>query len=199
MFRSQKFYFPLLLFLDLYMDIMNAKELLGKYLVDGSDLYNVVYSHSRGVAEKSLSIARKHPEFNADVVFLEEASLIHDIGVFKTYAPSIFCFGSYPYICHGYLGREIIEMEGFPKHALICERHTGTGLSLQEIAQINLPLPLRDMIPLSIEEKIICFSDLFFSKTHLESVRSIEKIKSGLEKYGLKGVEQFDEWCRIFL
>jgi len=178
---------------------MDAMEILMRYLDAGSELYRIVYAHSRSVADKALSIALNHPELNADPVFLEEASLVHDIGVLNTDAPSIYCFGSYPYICHGYLGREIIDNEGFPKHALVCERHTGTGLSLEEISRRGMPLPLRDMMPLSTEEKIICFSDLFFSKTHLDYERSLEMVRSGLEKYGLNGVERFDEWCSIFL
>lgn len=178
---------------------MDAKELLRRYLKEGSLLHNIVYSHSQSVSEKALTIAINHPELKANSVFLEQASLIHDIGVFKTNAPSIQCFGTYPYICHGYLGREIIESEGFPEHALVCERHTGTGLSKIEIETRGLPLPFRDMMPVSVEENIICFSDLFFSKTNLENERSVSSVRFGLEKYGKEGIIKFDEWCSIFL
>ncbi len=36
-----------------------------------------------------------HPEIQADRKFVEEAALLHDIGVYKTYAPEIACSGSY--------------------------------------------------------------------------------------------------------
>lgn len=178
---------------------MNALEILSRYLKDDTLLYNIVYTHSRSVANKALTVAYNHPELQANLNFLEQASLIHDIGVFKTNAPSIECFGTYPYICHGYLGREIIESEGFPEHALVCERHTGTGLSKNEIETRCLPIPFRNMMPVSVEETIICFSDLFFSKTNLENERSVSSVRSGLEKYGKEGVIKFDEWCSLFL
>jgi len=42
--------------------------------------------------------------------------------------------------------------EGYPKHGLVCERHTGTGITLEMIIKNNLPLPHRDMVPVSMEE-----------------------------------------------
>lgn len=101
--------------------------------------------------------------------------MLHDIGIFRTDTDGIHCFGTYPYICHGYLGSELVAAEGFPKHALVCERHTGAGLSLQSILEQNLPVPHREMVPLSLEEQIICFADKFFSKTKLDREKSVEK------------------------
>jgi uncharacterized protein len=178
---------------------MNAVLLLQHYLNPQSGLYHIVYSHSRHVADKALALAKKHPEFGFNMVFIEEAALLHDIGVFLTFAPDIQCFGKLPYICHGYLGREIIENEGLPRHALVCERHTGTGLYLAEILEKNLPLPHRDLAPVSLEEQLICFADKFFSKTHLNEEMSREAVRTKLEKYGGAGVQRFDEWCDIFL
>ena len=177
---------------------MDPILLLNKYLISGSELYNIVLDHSRNVAGKALSIASAHPELGADKVFLEEASLLHDIGVYLTYAPEIYCFGKSPYMCHGILGRAILEKEGYPKHALVCERHIGTGLTLHEILERNMPLPHRDMQPVSIEEQIICFSDLFFSKSRPDIEYSSENVRAGLVKYGEKGLDTFDRWCTLF-
>ena len=80
----------------------------------------------------------------------------------------------YPYICHGYLGAELVRKEGFPKHALVCERHTGAGLSLQNIIQQDLPVPHREMTPVSLEEQIICFADKF-SKSKLDHEKELKK------------------------
>lgn len=44
------------------------------------------------------------------------------------------------------------------------ERHTGIGVSIKDIEKDKIPLPKREMIPVSIEKKIICFADNFFSK-----------------------------------
>jgi len=174
-------------------------EIIKKYYKEGSDLYNILLTHSFSVANKALSILQNHPEFNLDKSFVYEASLLHDIGIFLTEAKEINCFGDYPYICHGYLGSNLLKKEGFPRHALVCERHTGTGLSKEEIIINNLPLPHRDMLPVSLEEQLICFSDKFYSKTKLEKEKSIDKIRKNLAIYGNSAVACFDKWCEMFL
>lgn len=178
---------------------MDAVKMIQHYIAPQTKLYTIVYTHSRSVADKAMALAIKHPELQMDLAFLEEAALVHDIGVFKTNAPDIQCFGTHPYICHGYLGREILEKEGYPLHALVCERHTGTGLSLAEIISNQLPLPLRDLSPVSLEEQLICFADKFFSKTRLMDELSPSAVRSKLEKYGMDGVKRFDAWCDLFL
>ena len=130
---------------------------------------------------------------------MKEAALLHDIGIFQTNAPTIQCFGSHPYIAHGYLGAEILREEGFPQHALVCERHTGAGLSLQDIVDQQLPVPHREMLPITLEEQLICFADKFFSKTHLDEEKSVEKARHSIAKYGEEGLSRFDRWCSLFL
>lgn len=178
---------------------MNPYELIDKYYPEENELKRILIKHSRSVADKALDIARRHPELNPDLQFIEEAAMLHDIGIFLTDAEGIFCHGSYPYICHGYLGSDLVRKEGFPRHALVCERHTGAGLSLQSIISRNLPVPHRDMQPLSIEEQIICFADKFYSKTRLDSEKTIEQARKSLAKHGEEGVKKFDEWCELFL
>lgn len=178
---------------------MNVITIIEKYYKKDSDLYNLLISHSKDVMTKAVVIAHKHPELNIDIEFIKEAAMLHDIGIFLTDAPSINCFGIAPYICHGYLGREILENLGYPKHALVCERHTGTGLSLEEIIINKLPLPKRDMLPVSIEEQVICFADCFFSKTNLGKENSVGDIKRKLAKHSEESVKQFEKWCELFL
>lgn len=55
------------------------------------------------------------------------------------------------------------------------------------------------MQPVSIEEQIICFADKFFSKTRLDSEKSVEQARRSLEKFGEEGVVKFDAWCERFL
>lgn len=178
---------------------MNPLLLIEKYYPADSTGYRILVNHSRSVADKALAIARMHPEMQLDLTFVEEAALLHDIGVFKCNAPTIGCYGDAPYICHGYLGAELMRAEGFPRHALVCERHTGTGLSLQMIEEQQLPLPHQDFRPVSLEEQLICFADKFFSKTKLDREKPIEKIKNSLSKYGEETIRQFDIWCKLFL
>ncbi|MBF0558400.1 MAG: phosphohydrolase, partial [Nitrospirae bacterium] len=93
-----------------------------------------------------------------------------------------------------------LEKEGLPEHAMVCERHVGVGLTLEDIRSANLPLPLRDMLPVTLEEKIICFADKFYSK-HKDRTRngkSLAQIRKELLPYGENKVKQFDEWLLIF-
>ena len=177
---------------------MDPLLLIDKYYPEDNELKHILLKHSRSVADKALAMARKHPELNLDLQFIEEAAMLHDIGIFQTDAEGICCFGKYPYICHGYLGAELVRKEGFPKHALVCERHTGAGLSLQNIIQQDLPVPHREMTPVSLEEQIICFADKFFSKSKLDHEKGIEKARKSVARYGEEGGKRFDYWCELF-
>ena len=136
--------------------------------------------------------------FNLDQTFIAEAAMLHDIGIFKCDAPRIHCHGTHQYIEHGYLGADLLRTEGLPRHALVCERHTGVGLTLEMIERTNLPLPHRDLIPVSLEEQLICYADKFFSKTQLEEAHSIDRIRKYLGRYGDDEVKKFDNWNRLF-
>jgi uncharacterized protein len=126
--------------------------------------------------------------------------MLHDIGIFLTNEPKIGCNGDKTYICHGYLGREILEKEGFPKHALVCERHVGVGLTVKDIEEKHLPVPKRDMMPVSIEEQIICFADKFFSKdsNFLLKEKPLERVRNSIAKFGEEKIRKFDDWLKVF-
>ena len=178
---------------------MSPVTIIDKYYPEDNERKHILLVHSRLVAEKALSIADHHPELQLDKDFLYEAGMLHDIGIFLTNAPGIFCFGDQPYICHGYLGADLMRKEGYPRHALICERHTGAGLSLDDIISQNLPVPHRDMLPVSLEEQVVCFADKFYSKTHLEREKTVEKARKSLSNFGNAGLKRFDRWCEQFL
>ena len=178
---------------------MNALNIIDKYYPEENELKRILLTHSRSVADKALWIADKHPELNLDKAFLEEAAMLHDIGIFLTDAPGIFCFGDKPYICHGYLGADLLREEGFPRHVLVCERHTGAGISAESIIKQDLPIPHREMLPVSMEEQVICFADKFFSKTRLEKEKSVEGALKSISKYGEDGIKRFNTWCERFL
>jgi len=177
---------------------MNVFDIIDKYYHEGR-LRDILLTHSTSVAKKALEICDNHPELNADRQFIEEGAMLHDIGIFMTDAVGIECRGSQPYLCHGYLGANLMREEGYPRHALVCERHTGAGISKEDVETQNLPMPVNDYIPVSIEEQIICFADNFFSKTHLYREKTVEQAHKSLEKYGDSGVKRFENWCKLFL
>lgn len=177
---------------------MDWKQIIDKYYTDNDELKDILIRHSRAVAEKALSIAEKHPELNLDTTFIEEASMLHDIGIIKTDAPDIKCYGTEPYIRHGVLGAEMLRTESFPRHARVCERHTGAGLSLNEIVSRNLPLPHMDLLPETLEEQVICYADKFFSKTRLDTEKTIEQAEKSVAKHGEEGLKRFCKWKEMF-
>ena len=179
---------------------IDAIGIISKYYEPGSLAFNLLIGHSRAVAQKALEIAKRLKNLNPDIVFIEEAALLHDIGIFGTDAPAIGCYGDKPYICHGYLGRELLEREGLPAHALVCERHVVVGISIADIDRNGLPIPRRDMLPLTLEERIICFADKFFSKKvdAPGKEKPLEEVKRSIAKYGADKLALFDDMLRAF-
>ncbi len=179
---------------------MDPLALLQQYYPVNSPGYLILRRHSEQVAAKALAIADALTDENIDRDFVREAALLHDIGVLFTDAPQIGCHGSLPYLCHGIRGRELLEQEGLPRHGLVCERHIGVGLSAEEILRLGLPLPARDMLPISLEEQIVTYADLFFSKNPAKDgrERSADKVRRSLARYGADKVTVFDRWHRLF-
>ena len=177
---------------------MNYQAIIDKYYPEDNELRHILITHSQSVARKALQIVSYHPELQLDAQFIEEAAMLHDLGIFMTDAPGIQCFGSQPYICHGRLGAEILRKEGYERHARVCERHTGAGITEAQIIAQNLPLPHQDFLPETMEEKVICYADKFFSKTHLDREKTIEKAEKSLMKFGEEGVKRFQQWERMF-
>ncbi len=177
---------------------MNWQKIIDKYYIEDNELKNILIIHSQSVARKALQIVSLHPELHLDANFIREGAMLHDIGIIRTNASGIYCFGTEPYICHGLLGGEMLRLEGFPLHARVCERHTGAGLGIEDIEAHNLPLPHADFLPETMEEKVICYADKFFSKTHLDRERTVEEALNSLLKRDSKGVERFKEWIKMF-
>ena len=177
---------------------MNVEEIIGKYCDGQKDLEQLLLLHSRQVAAKAMEVLDLHPEIKADRTFVYEAAMLHDIGVVKTDAPGIGCRGKHPYICHGILGAEILRSEGLPMHARVAERHTGTGLKAQTIVERGLPLPVMDWEPVTLEEKLVCYADKFYSKSRIGEEKTHEQVMHSLSKFGASGVEIFRQWMELF-
>ena len=175
-------------------------QIIEKNYPIGSLRHKIYVPHCQAVTELALKIAMAHPELKADKEMLLFGGMLHDIGIRFTDAPDIGCFGPLPYIAHGYKGRELLEKEGLVQIAPVCERHIGVGISLEDIKKNNLPVPLRDMTPQSIEEKIICFADKFYSKSaaNLLQPKPIEKVRKSIRKHGEDKWKIFDEMMELF-
>jgi len=184
---------------------MEPLEIIRKYYKPGSVAHEFLIKHSEKVALKALDVARRVSALHdvkaspPDMDFIREASMLHDIGMFLTDAPQLGCYGDKPYITHGYLGRQLLEKEGLPRHALVAERHVGVGLTIEDISRQELPLPLKDMTPQTLEEKIISFADKFYSKgKELAKEKTVEEVRESIRRYGEAKLAVFDEWLRFF-
>ena len=177
---------------------MDCIELIDKYYANSPELRHVLVTHSEQVRDRALRIIDAHPDWEVDREFVAEAAMLHDIGIFRCNAPSICCNGTEPYIRHGVIGGEMLRQEGFPRHARVAERHTGTGLTLQQIERQQLPLPHEDFTPETLEEQIVCYADKFYSKSRMERVLTVAEAAQLLEKFGHEGVLKFLEWSRMF-
>jgi uncharacterized protein len=177
-------------------------KLIRKYYSDAPLAWQILLDHSRLVTRKALKIGRylQTQGISVDLKFIAEAAMLHDIGMIFTDTPELGCHGKGSYLQHGIRGKEILEQEGLARHARVCERHIGVGLTADEIRRQQLPLPARDMQPETLEEQIICYADLFYSKGDKNSAteKTFSKISEKLEKYGKNKVEIFEHWQEKF-
>ena len=178
--------------------ILKPADLIDRYYIDNALARSILVEHSRLVTHRAIDIARalKRRGLDPDLQFIGEAAMLHDIGMIFTRAPEIGCHGDAPYLQHGIIGAALLAGMGLSAHARVCERHTGVGLTAAEIIREGLPLPPRDLQPETLEEKIICYADLFYSKnpTKLHQQKSVDKIRKKLADFGKDKVHIFDLW-----
>jgi uncharacterized protein (TIGR00295 family) len=156
------------------MDENTAIQLLRKHSTN-EESYMKVLLHSQAVQKLAIQIANKilknpaNRGMNLDLEFIRAASLLHDIGRFK-------CPPGKDSIKHGIFGGEILRKEKIgDKYARVCENHTGAGITKAEIVRKNLPLPRKDFIPTSNEEKIICYADKLLWGTKIIPIDEVIK------------------------
>jgi len=182
--------------------MIDCLSIIQRYYTPGNDDYRVLVLHSRQVADLAVKLGQRLIDKGqpVDLEFVEEAAMLHDIGMCRTDAPGIHCHGTEPYIRHGILGRQMLDAIGLFRHGRVCERHTGAGISAAEIIEQHLPIdPPRDLLPESVEEKLVCYADKFFSKSRLdEPPKTLERVRKSLAKFGDDSVVRFDEMATLF-
>jgi len=180
---------------------MNPLKLIEQHYPPGTLAHRVMLAHGREVAGLATAVAARVGRRQAvDAALVSEAAWLHDIGIILTRTPRLGCFGDAPYLAHGVLGAELLRAAGLPRHALVCERHIGVGLSIDDIDRQQLPLPRREMRPQSLEEQIVAYADLFFSKTPEgpDGPRDVAEVRARLGRFGAGKVAAFDHWHACF-
>ena len=182
--------------------MIDCLSIIQRYYTPGNDDYRVLVLHSRQVADLAVKLGQRLIDKGVpvDIEFVEEAAMLHDIGMCRTDAPGIHCHGTEPYIRHGILGRQMLDSIGLYRHGRVCERHTGAGITAAEIISQHLPIdPPRDLLPESIEEKLVCYADKFFSKSRIdEPPKTLDRVRKSLAKFGDDSVVRFDEMAALF-
>ncbi len=159
-----------------------AENLLKKHAPD-SRVFQIILQHGKAVQKAALSIARaiKKRGHKVDLELVKTSSLLHDIGRFS--CPP----GTKDSVRHGIVGGKILRKEGLIRHAKIVENHLGAGISKQEIIKLKLPLPKKDFLPKTIEEKIIAYVDNIIVGDKPGTVSEIvERFKKELPATALK-------------
>lgn len=181
------------------------KKQFEKYRPDWKD---EILKHSIIVRDLSLSLARSIKD-KIDVDFLGNACMLHDIG----YATAK------DKIRHGVVGAEFLRGQGLEKYAKACERHIGIGITKDDA--LELGLGDKDLVPKTIEEKILCYCDnldFFDTKTKMHTIKSSDDVvkrfenelgpayKTKTEKFnrmiedtvGKKGMREFLEFVKEY-
>lgn len=169
------------------------QRLYDKYYPVGSRVRDILERHSRSVADLAAGInSRLGLGLAPEVV--EAAAMLHDIGIFMTDADGIDCHGTEKYIRHGILGADLLRAEGAPEWiARVAERHTGAGISGDDIAEMNLPLPPdRLLMPESLLERLICYADKFYSKSGDMRMKSLERVRVSMARHSQSTARRFE-------
>ncbi len=178
---------------------MHYKLIINKYYEEGSALLALLLTHSEMVAQKAIKVAEE-AKLDIDKDFVYDAAMLHDIGIFRCNASGIYCYGDEPYIRHGIIGASLLRQDGVDEsYARVCECHTGAGLTAKEIAETGLPLPHMDFLPETLEEKLICYADKFYSKSgDPRKEKSLERVRVSMSKFGQDSLARFDALHLLF-
>ena len=148
-----------------------------------------VIKHCIAVRDVAVKIAKKA---NADIKLVEAGALLHDIGRSKTHG-----------IHHAVEGAKIAKQIGLSDEIVnIIERHIGAGIPAEEAEKLGLPV--KDYLPMTLEEKIVCHADNLVEgdkrqKIEYELERALQK---GFKNYALRLVilhKELSEICGIDL
>lgn len=181
------------------MTLADCSGIIDKYYPADRPVRGILLCHSRNVADLALALARR-AQLRLDPELIEAAAMLHDIGIIATDAPGIDCHGSAPYLLHGVIGADMLRQCGADERvARVAERHTGAGISRGELRSLHLPLPDdRTLMPLTTLEKLICYADCFYSKTGLNRLKDIGRVRSGMQRHGMDQCDRFERLVQLF-
>lgn len=170
---------------------MDYQTIIDHYYPVDTRRREIYLKHATQVADLAVSLARR-ANINIPDERIRTAAMLHDIGIFLTDAPGIDCHGSEPYIRHGILGAQLLRQLGIPEEAArVAERHTGAGITVADIDELNLPLPRHDLMPESLLERLICYADKFYSKSGNMQQKSWDRVIDSMKRHSSASLARF--------
>ena len=182
-----------------------ALEILRHFYPEETPLRTLLLKHSTQVRDKALDLLRRSPDPTVcDESEVVRAALLHDIGVGRCHAPSILCEGEANYMAHGLIGGQMLREYGtahnldLERYAHVCERHTGAGLTAEDIRTQNLPLPPCDFLPETPLERLVCLADKFYSKSGAMQEKPFARVRQEMARFGEACLRRLDDMAAQF-
>ena len=164
--------------------------------------FEAVYSHCVivwRVAEQLLTGAGGGPGGTAgglpdsDRDLVRAGCLVHDVGVYRLYddAGQLDYAG---YMRHGVLGYALLAEAGYAE--AICRfasRHTGVGITRDDVIRQELPLPPADYVAETPEELLVMYADKFHTKAEPPSFLTAATYAAYVRRFGPDKVAAFEE------
>lgn len=147
------------------------------------EIFDLVYTHCAivcRIAERLLA----RTGHGLDAALVRAGSLLHDIGVYRL-CDADGGIDSARYIRHGLLGHELLRREGFPE--VLCRfasRHTGVGITCDDVRTQGLPLPVADYVAETGEERLVMYADKFHSKSDPPAFVSADTYAARVQRFG---------------
>jgi uncharacterized protein len=159
-----------------------------------TEALDLVYAHCQAVcsiAEQLMS--RPTPAVaGIDVDLVRAGCLLHDIGVYLLYDEA-GALDHASYVRHGVLGHDLLAEEGIPER--ICRfasHHTGVGITRQDVASQDLPLPEADYMAETVEESVVMYADKFHTKSSPARLITPQDFAASIGRFGEDKVTAFE-------
>lgn len=167
-------------------------DALHRALAPSAHAYNLIHTHCVIVARLALSLARADAATSAfagtpaiaaadtahhiDAAQLDErllvlGGMVHDIGTYQLIKSDgsdgePLRFKHSKYIQHGLRGYKLLKACGFSEElAQFARNHTGIGLTAAAVKEQELPLPVADYVPVTLEQELVMYADKFHTKS----------------------------------
>ena len=151
----------------------------------------VVYTHSEIVRRIALRLLDgPGPVLDGtgaegiDAGLVRAGSLLHDVGVYRLY-DAAGRLGHTGYIRHGVLGHELLAEAGYPEELCrFASRHTGVGITREDVRRQELPLPPADYVAQTPEEALVMYADKFHTKSTPPSFLTAQTYAAEVARFG---------------